>query len=292
MQGQLQFDRMIIDGLNAKAEEIVPSGGMGAMVSDVVLAGVKKRRLSGSVGLDWKRAVAATACFIFIGSGLSLALSPGLQAWASDKGDKFVNHVQVIIQSFQRDGSTGGSSSMVIKEDPAGDQDVSKVKMNIRKMGIVSFPYATPEEAVRAAGFRIKLPAYLPAGYTVPTAIDAGEIMTDGQGGKSVPTGKHLVSMRFDRGTGSFRGLSLIISQEIEQQYKPGFKYRDIKIGDRDARWFESEIALNDTSSPGQEPRAITEHALSWKEGGLTYLLTDYSGLDMAELVKMAESMK
>ena len=166
--------------------------------------------------------------------------------------------------------------------------EVQKIIKRNQEKGSSSYSYATLAEAEEKAGFKIKVPSYLPKyGGKVPSRIYVGNYTKDIDG-KLVDTGKHNVYMRFDSGKDSFQGLMLMIS-EIGMEVKPGFKYEVVNVGGKDARWYDSEIMLKDG---GDEPHKVIERALSWEEGGMTYLLNDYSGLSKEELVKIVESMK
>jgi hypothetical protein len=287
MPNQEQFDRVIREGLAVKASSIAVSEGLGQRVSKAVLSG-EKRRAAGAGSPGWKKIAAAAACMVFAVTGMMLAASPGMQAAASEKAGQIVNKIQVIMHTKEVNGSVMTSSEIVFQDESARREAQEVMARNREKAGgSASFPYATLAEAERAAGFKIKTPAYLPAGYKIPQTIFVGEYTGD-KDGKPVKTGKHDVYMRFDAGEESFQGMMLIIS-ELGMEFKPGFKYDNLKVGGRDTRWYESHITLQEE---GKEPAVVTERALGWSEGGITYLLTDCSGLTQNELVKMVESMR
>lgn len=76
---------------------------------------------------------------------------------------------------------------------------------------------------------------------------------------------------------------------EIGMEYKPGFKYEAVQVGGKDGRWYKSDLAVRDAD---KAPKDVVERALGWQEGGMTCLLTDYSGLSKEEMIKIVKSMK
>ena len=235
-------------------------------------------------------AVATATCVTLFGAGLSLAVSPRIQAAAAEKANQIINKIQVVMHMEKVSGGVLTSSDIVFQDSSAEMQAQKVIKRNQEKAGgSSSYPYATLSEAEEKAGFKIKVPSYLPEyGGKVPSRIYVGNYTKDIDG-KLVDTGKHDVYMRFDSGKDSFQGLMLMISEIGMEEFKPGFKYEVVNVGVKDARWYDSEIMLKDG---GKEPHKVNERALSWEEGGMTYLLNDYSGLSKEELVKIVESMK
>lgn len=66
---------------------------------------------------DWlfnrKKAVVAAACLTFLEGGVSLAFSPGLQAWAGEKANSLLNRIQVVMQTRKVNG--GVMTGMKVK---------------------------------------------------------------------------------------------------------------------------------------------------------------------------------
>ncbi len=291
MLKQEQFEQLIRGALRAKSERVNPPEGMGAKVRNAVLAGKGERISFYGWMFNWKKAVAMAACLTILGGGISLASSPGLQAWAGEKANNLLNRVHVVTQTQEVDGGVMASSEIEF-QDSAADQAAQEViERNRAKAGGIAYcgpPCATLAEAEKEAGFKIKAPVYFPDGYGLPQGIWVGEYAKD-QDGKSVLTGKHHVSMRFDGGSeDNPQRLDYFISK-IGMESKPGFRYEEINVGGKDARWYESEITLNEN---GQEPRQIIERAISWEDDGMTYLLNDATGLSKQELVMIVESIQ
>lgn len=290
MLKQEQFEQLIKGALLAKSEGVNPPEGMGAKVRNAVLMGKGKRALLHHWSFGWKKAVAAAACLTFLGGGASLALSPGLQAWAGERADSILNRIQVVTHTRQVDGGVLTSSEMEFLDGGAEQAARSIVERNqVKAHGLAGYgPCATLAEAEREAGFEIKAPAYFPDGYGPPRGIWVSEYMKK-QDGELMATGKHNVSMRLDGGNDdSPQRLDYIISG-IAMEFKPGFRYEEIQAGGKDARWYESEITLN---VDGEKPRQIIERAISWQDGGMTYLLNDATGLSRQELVRIVESIQ
>lgn len=289
MLKQEPFEQLIKSSLTARSEEINPPQDLGAKVRNEILGQKRKRSLLDEWSFKWKKFAAAAACLTFIGGGISLAFSPGLQAWAGEKADSLLNKVNVVMNTREIDGGVITSTEIEFQDSAAEQSSRDTVERNqIKAGGIAGYgPYATLEEAEREAGFRIKAPAYYPEGYGLHN-IWVGEYIKE-QDGQREATGQYSVSVRLDDGINDgWQRLDYIIS-ESGMEFKPGFKYEEIKVGDMDARWFESEITLNEN---GQEPQQVIERAISWQDGGMTYLLNDATGLSRQELVKMVESIQ
>lgn len=293
MLKQEQFEQLIKGALLAESGRVNPPEGMGAKVRNAVLLGKRKRALFHHWLFNWKKAVATAACLTFLGGGASLALSPGLQAWAGENAASLLNKVQVMTHTREVDGGVLTSSEMDFQDGAAEQAARDMIERNQAKAGGIAGiagygPCTTLAEAEGEAGFKIKAPAYFPDGYGLQQGIWVSEYMKE-QGGKQLTTGKHNVSMRFDGGNDdSPQKLNYIISG-IGLEFKPGFRYEEIKVGGKDARWYESEITLN---KEGEEPQQLTERAISWQDGGMTYLLNDSTGLSRQELVRMVESIQ
>ena len=248
---------------------------------NAVIAGKKKRALLQD---NWKKVLVAAACLtLFVGS-ITLAFSPGLQVWADEKANSLLNKIRVVmltedngnvitITTFQ--GNAAGLEA-ILRNRAKADMPADYVL------------FTTLAGAEREAGFKIKAPAYFPGGYGLPKRIRVGEYVKN-QDGKRVATGKHFVRMRLDNGDNdSSKKLEYIIS-EIVMELKPGFRCEEIKIRDKDVRWYESEIMI---SKDGQKPQQLIERAINWEDGGMTYLMNDSTGLSKKELVKIVESIQ
>lgn len=288
MSKPARFDQLIRDGLIIKADEITPAEDMGERVRNILMSGQGRKILS-AWSFSWKKTVAAAACVTVFGAGLPLALSPGLQAAAAEKANQIMNKIQVVMQTKKVDGGVLSSSELLFADTSAEREARQVIKRNQEKAGGMSgYYYPTLTAAEKETGFHIKTPSYMPEGYErIPSRILVGEYRKDVDG-KLVDTGKHDVFLRFDSGMDSYQGTMLSIS-EIGMEFKPGFKYEAVKVGGKDGRWYESELSVKDE---GKEPKGVVERALGWQEDGVTYLLTDYSGLSKEDLVKIVESMK
>ncbi|MDD2422539.1 MAG: hypothetical protein PHU78_10475 [Heliobacteriaceae bacterium] len=291
MLKQEQFEQLIKSALQTKAEKTTPPAGMKTKVRNALLTGKKTSALRSNWILTWKKAVAAAACLTFLGGGISLVFSPGLQAWANERVNDLINRLHVVTHTEEVDG--GVLSSMEFKfQDSAAEQAArDTIERNRAKAtSLVSYePYPTLAEAEKEAGFRIKVPTYFPDGYGLKN-IWVHQYFKD-QDGESVATGKHDVSMRFDGGNDDSPQRLVYSVSENGMEFKPGFRYEEIKIGDREARWYESEITLNEN---GHNPQQIIERAISWAEAdsGMTYLLNDSTGLSKQELEGIVESIR
>lgn len=280
---QEQFDQLIKSALLTRSEKISPLGGMGAKVRNAVIAGKRKRSLLYDWMFKWKKAVVAAACLTLFGGGVTLAFSPGLQVWADEKANNLLNKIRVVMYT-EDDGNV--ITITAFQGNAVGLEDI--LRNRAKAEGPAGYvPCTTLAEAEREAGFKIKAPAYFPDGYGLPKKILIGEYIKN-QDGKRMATGKHEVSMRFDCGNNDIpQKLDYTIS-EIGMVFKPGFRYEEIKVGGMDARWYESEVTLN---KDGQKPQQVIERAISWENGGMTYLMSDSTGLSKQELVKIVESI-
>ncbi|SHF32267.1 hypothetical protein SAMN02745218_01962 [Desulfofundulus australicus DSM 11792] len=298
---QEQFEQLIKSALITMSEKINPPEDMGSKVRNAVLLGKRKRALPYNWIFNWKKAVAVAACLTIFGGVITLAVSPGLRAWADEKAN-ILNKIWMVRQQNDDSGTITITASEGLDSAAIKAHREAVLRNRAKASGPVSYvPYTTLAEAEREIGFKIKVPACFPDGYGLPKRIWVGEYMK-AQDGKLVATGKHEVRMRFDGGNednlvrtrfdygnvDSSPTLVYIIS-EIGMKFKPGFRCEEIKVGGRNACWYESEITLN---KYGQKPQQVIERAISWEEGGMTYLLNDSTGLSKQELVRIVESIQ
>ena len=276
-------DRFIERSLTDKAGEIEPLPGMASRVGYVLRTGVAHKKPP----LAWipsrKRIASAAACLVLAGSVVFMT-SPALQAWAATQAEQLINHVQVMISTKNINGhqevsviAGGGQAKAPANGHPVSYRTTAHLE--------------TLAQAEKTVGFHIKLPSYLPADCQVPPMVSVVSIMkTEGQGQseKLLATGKE-VGIWFDRGQNKLPGLELDISQ-ISMPHPGQVQYTSIQVNGRQTKWFDNELAVNNTTTGRQQ--VVTEHILSWTEGGLQYTLTDHRDLLMSEMVKIAESLK
>ena len=275
----------------SKSEEAAPSPGMGKKVRNIVLSDKKINPL-GNARFRWRKALATAVCLTLAGASFSLAASPFVRAGATEKANEILNKVHVIIHTEEL---TGGAISMMAEKifqgGPAENSQEIISNNRAKADGIIGGNFYSAAQAEEKAGFKIKTPSYLPSGFNVPDEVFVAAYNKKDQDGKGVNTGKHAVSLRFDDGCQNdiFLGLHLHIS-EIGMEHKPEFRHEVIKVGDKDVRWFKSELVVQDQGK--EQRKKVMEQALSWKADGMTYLLLDYSGLSKAELLKIMASIK
>ncbi|OPY57823.1 MAG: RNA polymerase sigma factor [Pelotomaculum sp. PtaU1.Bin035] len=108
-----------------------------------------------------KKAIAAAACFTILGGGVSLAFSPGLQAWADEKANNLLNRVHMVTQTREVEGGVLTSTEIEF-QDRADEQAalVTSKRNQAKAGGIAGYgPCATLAEAEKEAGFKSKVPA-------------------------------------------------------------------------------------------------------------------------------------
>jgi len=285
MVEQELFDKLIKKSLIDKSEEIIPQNNMKERVSHSMK--YKNKSTFNTSVLNWKRAATAAACFIFICTGVSLAVSPEIQTAAVEKVTEFTNRVQMVFNVSQEGSATVSSSEIT----SVNGTPIDNMYLKVTKGGFSTYgPIYSREEAEKEAGFKFKMPVYLPSNCKLPTnTIDVSDYKPEKDGNKD--TGKHAVSMQFDDSEAAFSGTKLLI-YEIDVPEKDGYKYMDVKIGNNDAKYYETQIDMKDTSNGKDTSKEVYERQLRWKDNEKTYILIDYSGISKDELIKMAESMK
>lgn len=288
-----QFDWLIKQTLTAKADLIPVDNNMGERVRAKLAAlanytpdarQIKARNI--------KIAIAAVVCFLFVGTGFSLLLPDMNKAGAADKSSSILNKINVLLKVKTNDGGATIATSELIFVNPDAQSKADTVAKASKKVGFAGFgPIEDVQEASKQAGFKIKVPTYLPAGAIKPEQFVVAEGREeDGKGG-FVSTGEHIVSMRFSNENGAFKGLAMIISEKMP--LTAGYDSTAVDINGDKALFTESELTLNEENEGKQLPdRTLIERKLCWQEDGLTYLLTDYTGLSQDELIKIAESLK
>lgn len=291
MQGKDQFDRMIADILQMQAKKIIVRQGAGERLKNTIIQTVLRKEMHYGNHNCWRKVVLLVVCFVLLSSSAMFSFSSGAQSWASETIDKVINKVQIIIGKNESDGHTEIKSESNITEGIAGGNISVRGKAEDRNnIGGVTFQGTgiTLAEAEKQAGFKIKLPSYLPQDCVMPDRIMVGEnIIKDGQG-NFTETGNHLVIIWFIDAEDFFQGMKYTISQTA-YDFRPGFAYSTIEVGNQDARLYETELFIKDAE--GIEIKVV-ERVLIWEEDALTYMITDYNGHSEEELVKMAESIK
>jgi hypothetical protein len=280
-----QLEQLIKNALYTQSEKIYPPEDMGVKARNAVIAGKKKRALLHDWMFNWKKNLAAAACLAIFAGGITIAFSPGLQVWADEKANSLLNKIRMVM--YKEDNG----NVITVTTFHQGNAEGLEAFLRNRAKAVVLADYVlckTLAEAEREAGFKIKTPAYFPDGYGLPERIRVGEYVKN-QDGKLVAIGKHDVRMRLDDGDNDSLQKLEYITSEIVMEFKPGLRYEEIKVGNRNARWYESEITLD---KDGQKPQQLIERAISWENGGMAYLMNDSTGLSKKELVRIVESIQ
>ncbi|KNY29250.1 hypothetical protein [Pseudobacteroides cellulosolvens] len=314
MENQTQLDILIRKSLDNKAHEINVLDNMSERVKTNINSDMKKStvqrfmRRTAEIGLLSKRQAAMAAMLLLIVSMAAVySFNPHVKAWAEKKASDIINTISITLPG---DGSYTKSSEKTIT---VGEEMIQvSIEERVYENDV---PMVDIKEVENTAGFKVKLPEYLPDSLNLPDRVsvldyssgvkeiedssDNIAVVTDANMAKELmkDIGKinvtsgwgRQVKIKLNDAKNQFDGLCLLTvsdSQFINMHNSQG---KVVGILDRTATLYENDVILKNESQ--SQTKKVSERILEWKDGDAFYRIDDYSGLGVDELVKIVESI-
>jgi hypothetical protein len=225
-----------------------------------------------------RRAFASLSLMVFLMAGLIVTVPP-VRTWAQDALDStlkslgFVRMSQIPVLTAQPNDPNS----------PVKFTQTTPVSLPpIKYPGVLSL-----EQAQAQAGFPLKVPGYLPAGYTAKGFTVGPFIIIGADGTASNPpstasweaaNGDIRMTLLQSKGTPS---LGIILQNEPTTE---------VMIGDVKGVYVQG----HKTATPNSQHQFVegAENILAWEKDGILYRLLAYPEVSLSEMLKVAESLK
>lgn len=311
MKDQIQFDLLIKKSLDNKSHEIDVSDNMPERVKAAINYDMSKSSVqrfmnrAATVGLFSRKQAAAAMLLLIFSMAAVYNFNPQVKAWAQKQINQIINTIEITLSG---DGSHIKSSEKIIT---AGDETIH-VSTEERAYENDDIPDVDIKEVEAVAGFKVKLPDYLPESLNLPDKVSvldynyswvslnedgsdyivdttdsdlAKEIMND----MAINAKARNVKIKLNDAKNEFDGLCLFTVSNGQFINIYGNQGKLINILDKTATLYENDVTLNNESQ--NETKKVTERILEWQDGDIHYRIDDYSGLGADELIKIAESI-
>lgn len=321
MQEQEHLDELIKESLARKAGRVNPREGAETRIRNKLVYDTGTGRRIYGHRFNWKKAALVTSCIVLLASNITLVTSYSAHSWAAEItggiikkaqeisglpiSKKTINKEKVTMSRNAENGHEKVESRSILPGDGTGNEaagitgkaggmgaypsegekSIKGIAYDLKDMDI------TLKEAEKRANFKIGLPDYIPEGYTIPDNMSVGTNYTEDSKGKSIETGRKTVCIQFNKGEGLYKGAQLMITPDLLAYEDQGLSHSTIKIGNKDVLYTETEITVHVKNKQGNS-RKISEKNLYWNEGSVHYMLFDFTGLPLEELIKMIGSIK
>ncbi len=313
MENQTQLDILIRKSLDSKSHEINVSDNMSERVKTSINSDMQKstsQRLMRKVHLigqfSGKRAAAA-ALLLIVSMVAVYSLNPHVKAWAEKKASEIINTISITLSG---DGSYTKSSEKTITVG----EEMIKVSM-VERVYENDVPMVDIKEVENIAGFKVKLPEYLPDSLNIPDRVsvldysDGVKEIEDSSDNNVVVTDSNMVKelmkyigkvnatngwgrqikIKLNDAKNQFDGLCLLTVSDSQFLNMHNNQGKVVYILDRTATLYENDVILKNESQ--SQTKEVTERILEWKDGDTFYRIVDYSELGVDELIKIAESI-
>ena len=313
MENQTQLDILIRKSLDSKSHEINVSDNMSERVKTSINSDMQKstsQRLMRQVHLigqfSGKRAAAA-ALLLIVSMVAVYSLNPHVKAWAEKKASEIINTISITLSG---DGSYTKSSEKTITVG----EEMIKVSM-VERVYENDVPMVDIKEVENIAGFKVKLPEYLPDSLNIPDRVsvldysDGVKEIEDSSDNNVVVTDSNMVKelmkdigkvnatngwgrqikIKLNDAKNQFDGLCLLTVSDSQFLNMHNNQGKVVYILDRTATLYENDVILKNESQ--SQTKEVTERILEWKDGDTFYRIVDYSELGVDELIKIAESI-
>lgn len=225
-----------------------------------------------------RKAFASLSLMVFLMAGLVITVPP-VRTWAQDVLDSTLKSLGFVRVSHIPTLTT-----------PPGDPNSTVRLLSTTPVSLPPIKYPSsisPEQAQAQAGFPLKLPGYLPAGYQAKGFTLGPLIFVETDGTATNPAG----SAAWEAANGNAK-LTLLQSKGI-----PGLgiilqneQATEVMVGDSKGVFVEG----HKTSIRNDQNQFVesTENILAWEKDGILYRLMANPTLSLSEMLKVAQSLK
>lgn len=299
MENQVKLDSLIKKSLDDKAGSVQIPGNMSEMVKERINCDMKKgilQRLINKVSLYSMTGKQVAALFISVIVITALFnFNPQARAWAEKKANEVKKTIRITFyggnltypQSIEKTFIDGEDTKVIINGGteylPGPEVDIKDMESN--------------------TGFKVKLPVYLPSGYKIPDKVSVSKqnikvyskgvddvSLTEGSSDyKTKELEQEMVTINLNNANDQADGVCLLYVSDNEFFSIYEVQGEPVSISNITATLYHEAVTYkNDEKSEGRE---ASKNILQWKDGNVSYRLSDCTGLSIDELVKIAESI-
>jgi hypothetical protein len=277
---------------------------MSEMVKGRIISDMEKGRLhriinKASLYCITGKQVAAAVFVSVIAITALFNFNPQAKAWAEKTANEVKNSISF---TFSGGGSTYTQS---IVQDPAVDSE-TRVLGYQERFYMPDNPADDIKDLESMTGFKVKLPGYLPSGYTIPDKVSvlncdyksdtirADKSLSESSSNSKLQEGitdgtQKLALINLISAKDQADGICILSVSNNKNVNLYGIQGEQVTISNITATLSKEYITYkNDEQNEGRD---ATMNILQWKDGNVFYRISDCTGLSVDELVKVAESI-
>jgi hypothetical protein len=301
MENRVQLDLLIKKSLADKAESVKIPDNMPETVIERINSDMKKGRLHriiNEVSL-YRMTGRQVAAAVFAGVTTISVLfnfNPQARVWAEKTASEVKKN---IIITFYKGNAIYSKS--IEKTVEVGEE--TRVIGIGGQLNLRGRPTVDIKDMESKAGFKVKLPKYLPSGYKIPDKVDVSYVtyVVNSTGiddswpedcleiSKPRNHSQELVTINLNNANDQAEGVCTLYVADNEFFSLYEEEGEPINISNITATLYHEAVTLkNDEQSEGRE---ASMNILQWKDENVFYKLIDCTGISVDELKKIAESI-